>query len=337
MGFVRGRLGLALAGVAFAVVLAAPAIAQAGTNTHSAHAAPATSLAVPKQSFAVVGGDGTLVRGSSDIVSSSRLGVGAYQVLTNHAVTNCAYVADPGETGNSGSIGAPAFTVTALRSGTTTGVFINSFDRTGATADFPFHLHIDCNPKGYWAVVNADGSVSRGGTKVTRALHVSTGQYEVDFSSKVAKCAYTANVGNPADGNPSPLTVTLASRSGNKFGVFVEIQNVSGSGTDASFHLDVACGKKPLYAVVANDGSFVRGRHTTGSTHLTTGAYEVDFTRDVSACAFVASVAQPSDGIAPQGTATVAGRAGNVNGVFVQTFNLAGTQADSPFHLIVYC
>src|SRR5689334_12730928 len=104
MKAVRSRLRLALPGLACLAILGGPAVAQA---------------AVPKTSFAVVEGDGTLARGSSDVVSSSRITPGNYQVLTNHDVTNCAYVADPGVSGSVGAIGAPAFTVTALRAGTT--------------------------------------------------------------------------------------------------------------------------------------------------------------------------------------------------------------------------
>jgi len=328
---VQRRFGTAFAWVACLAVFAAPALA-VGTSQ------AATSAAVPKQSFAVVDSDGTLVRGSPDVLSSSNVGTGKYEVITDHDVSDCAYVADPGEPGNGGSIGAPAFTVTALRSTTTAGVWVHSFDGTGADVNLPFHLHIDCNPKGYWAVVNADGSVSRGSNKVAGATHPGTGVYDVDFNKKVNKCAYTANVGNPTDGDPFPLTVGLAGRTGDKFGVAVEVQDTSGTPTDASFHLDVACGAKALDAVVDSTGAFVRGAKGAASIHLTTGAYEVDFDRDVSGCGFVASVAQPgSSGFPAQGTATVAGRAGNPDGVFVQTFDLTGTQADRPFHLILYC
>jgi hypothetical protein len=338
MKAVRSRLGLALAGVAFLTALVAPAVAQAGTNhPTSKNTAPASTAAIPKQSWAVVAGDGTLARSTTDVLSSSRIAAGAYQVLTNHAVTGCAYVADPGVTGSVGSVGAPAFTVTALRAGTTTGVFVNSFDKTGASVDFPFHLHIDCNPKGTWAVINSDGTVSRGSLNVTGAIDLGGGSYEVDFSRKVKKCAYTGNVGNPGAGNPAALTMSLATRSGNPFGIFVRIQDTAGTGTTASFHVDLACGTRALYAVVDSTGTFVRGGNSTGSTHLGAGQYEVDFNRNVSNCAFVASVAQPNIGVAPQGTATVAGRFGNPLGVFVQTYDLTGTQVDRPFHLIVYC
>jgi len=258
-------------------------------------------------------------------------------VLTNHAVTNCAYVADPGVTGSVGAVGAPAFTVTALRTGTTTGVFVNAFDRTGASADFPFHLHIDCDTRGRWGVINGDGSVSRGGSKLAGAIHIGTGLYEVDFTKPVVKCAYNANVGNPQDGNPAPLTIDLASRAGNKLGVFVQVKNTAGALVDASFHLDVQCGRNAVSGVVDINGNLIRGGNATGAIHLAGGAYEVDFNRNVAGCGFVATVANPGAGTAPQGTVTVAGRAGNALGVFVQTFDLAGNQVDRPFHLIVFC
>src|SRR5690348_1350904 len=116
---VRSRLRIAAAGIACVGLFAVPGMAQAAR--------------APKTSWAVVdGASGSLARGSSDIVSSSRVAAGAYQVITNHDVTGCAYVADPGITGSVGALNAPAFTVTALRAGTTTGVFVNAFDRTGA-------------------------------------------------------------------------------------------------------------------------------------------------------------------------------------------------------------
>ena len=337
------RLYVGIAGVAFVAALVAPAIAQAGGGTNSPSAGRVTHgkvSAIPKQSWAVVAADGTLVRSTPDVLSSGLIAAGAYQVITNHDVTGCTYVADPGVTGSSGSIGQAAFSVTALRAGTTNGVFVNTFDRTGTFpgTSFPFHLHIDCNPKGYEAVINGDGTVSRGGLQVSGAIHLGTGLYEVDYVKKVARCAYTANVGNPGAGNPAALTIDLASRAGNKFGIFVQVKTTSGTLTDSSFHVDIACGAvKPLDAVVDDAGTFIRGANSTGSSHLATGAYEVDFNRNVSNCSFVASVAQPHAGTAAQGTATVAGRAGQPLGVFVQTFDLGGTQVDRPFHLIVYC
>jgi hypothetical protein len=153
----------------------------------------------------------------------------------------------------------------------------------------------------------------------------------------VSQCAYNVNVGNPAAGNPAPLTSSVATRAGNKNGVYILVQNTAGIATDSSFHLDVACGKNALDGVVNINGVLVRGNNATGASHLAAGAYEVDFNRNVAGCSFVASLGDPATGVAPQGTATVAGRNGNAFGVFVQTFGLDGTQADKPFQLIVYC
>jgi hypothetical protein len=337
------RLCLGIAGVAFVAALVAPAVAQAGGGTNSSSAGRVTHgkvSVVPKHSWAVVAADGTLVRSTPDVLSSSLIAAGAYQVLTNHDVTGCTYVADPGVTGSVGAIGQAAFSVTALRAGTTNGVFVNTFDRTGTFpgTSFPFHLHINCDPKGYEAVINGDGTVSRGGSQLSGAIHLGTGSYEVDYFRKVARCAYTANVGNPGAGNPAALTIDLASRAGNKFGIYVQVKDTSGALTDSSFHVDIACGAtKPLDAVVDSTGTFVRGANATGSIHLGTGAYEVDFNRNVASCSFVASIAQPHAGVSAQGTATVAGRNGVATGVFVQTFDLGGTQVDRPFHLIVNC
>jgi hypothetical protein len=91
-----------------------------------------------------------------------------------------------------------------------------------------------------WAVVNADGSLARG-LNATGASHISVGAYEVDFNSKLTKCAFTATVGNAGSGNPTHLSIVVASRSGNIKGVFVEVQDFSGTLTDSPFHLNVTC------------------------------------------------------------------------------------------------
>src|SRR3954471_13453317 len=74
------------------------------------------------------------------------------------------------------------------------------------------------------------------------------------FNKNVSKCAYTANVGNPGDGNPAALTISTASRSGNKNGVFVLRAEHGGRQHRCVVYLDVACGKQALDAVVDTAG-----------------------------------------------------------------------------------
>jgi len=93
---------------------------------------------------------------------------------------------------------------------------------------------------------------------------------------------------------------------------------------------------KPMWAVVNADGSVARGSRVTGHVFFGAGLYEVDFDRDVTACNLVADVGSTTAGAAA-GYATVAGRDGVPNGVFVETFNPAGALAALPFHLSVTC
>ena len=91
-----------------------------------------------------------------------------------------------------------------------------------------------------WAVVEADGTLTRG-SNATGASKIDTGAYEVDFNSKLTKCAFTATVGNSGGGNPTHLSIVVASRSGNIKAVFVETEDFAGNTVDSPFHLNVSC------------------------------------------------------------------------------------------------
>lgn len=99
---------------------------------------------------------------------------------------------------------------------------------------------------------------------------------------------------------------------------------------------DGTLGMAILSAVVANDGTVVRGAGVTGASSLSTGDYEVDFNRDVSACTYPASIGDTGAGVA-RGLIDVATRAGNPSGVFVQTFDLTGAAANEPFQVLIFC
>jgi hypothetical protein len=89
-----------------------------------------------------------------------------------------------------------------------------------------------------------------------------------------------------------------------------------------------------LWAVVESTGTMIRSSGATGATHITTGQYEVDFNRDVSACAYEATLGSV---LAAVGQVGVGPRFGNVNGVFVLTDNSDGSPADHGFNLAVFC
>lgn len=92
-----------------------------------------------------------------------------------------------------------------------------------------------------------------------------------------------------------------------------------------------------LFAQVNADGTLANASAiTVTSTRLGTGQFQVDFGRNISACAFVATIG-PYNAGAAAGEIDVADRSGNVEAVFVRTHNSAGTLTDEPFQLAVVC
>jgi hypothetical protein len=90
--------------------------------------------------------------------------------------------------------------------------------------------------------------------------------------------------------------------------------------------------------VVEADGTFVRGRNAATTSRLSTGSYEVIFDRDVSACAYTATVARPSPRFTRRAlTVTTAARVGDVNGAFVFIHDAAGAAADHAFDIVTRC
>jgi hypothetical protein len=91
-------------------------------------------------------------------------------------------------------------------------------------------------------------------------------------------------------------------------------------------------------AVVNSDGTLARGLKATGAVRFGTGTYEVDFTKDITACGYTLAVGLSGNvGSSAPGTVNVVGRVGNPNGIFVQTFDELGVAADRGFHVIVTC
>jgi hypothetical protein len=101
----------------------------------------------------------------------------------------------------------------------------------------------------------------------------------------------------------------------------------------------VAGSNAPSYtAVVDADGTLERGRGATGIVHVNTGIYEVDFTKDVTACGYTATIGLSGDtGASDPGTVAVVGRSGTPKGVYIQTFDKKGHPLDLGFHLILAC
>jgi len=97
------------------------------------------------------------------------------------------------------------------------------------------------------------------------------------------------------------------------------------------------------FAVVNSDGTISRASSASvveGDTHVAgSGIYEVDFGKDVSKCAYQATLGGTGTTAVPAGEVTVTGDTDgdSANDVTVSTFNSAGTATDSSFHLTVTC
>jgi len=109
----------------------------------------------------------------------------------------------------------------------------------------------------------------------------------------------------------------------------------------ASLQTSVAGLGNTNFAVVGGDGTLARSNSAAGpvsvATHTpATGLYEVDFSENVSACAFVATLGDTGTATPPLGMVGVSSAA-NTSGVTIQTLDIAGTPTDEPFHLTVTC
>jgi hypothetical protein len=93
-----------------------------------------------------------------------------------------------------------------------------------------------------------------------------------------------------------------------------------------------------LTAVVSASGSIARSQGTTSAGRIGPGQYEVIFTQNVTECTYLATAGlQSGGGVASFSQVFVLPRAGNANGVSVNTSNSAGALADRTFHLAVIC
>jgi hypothetical protein len=101
-------------------------------------------------------------------------------------------------------------------------------------------------------------------------------------------------------------------------------------------------GSATLWAVINANGTVARSDGANvGQTGLIAGfagSYEVIFRRDVTGCAYVATIGNAGAGNPAHGSIVVAARAGKPFGVFVETRDSpTGPLANHPFHLFVNC
>lgn len=92
-----------------------------------------------------------------------------------------------------------------------------------------------------------------------------------------------------------------------------------------------------LMAVVGPTGTLVRGNNVVSVVRESAGEYRVNFDRNVSGCAFSGGLHDTGTGFGVEGDLAMATNGSNANGVYVETYNEAGTQADIEFHVVVSC
>jgi hypothetical protein len=297
-------------------------------------AVPATAHAA--KDWAVVHENGTLVRGSR-VAGTTRTGPGSYVVTFADRVAGCGYVANPGDAAT-GVVADSAVAAVARHAGDPHGVFLETYNETAhALADEPYHVAVYCAPSARFAVVGRGGVLSRGSHALS-ARRLAKGEYGIHFDSDVSRCAFTASIGS-TDTTPRFVPGEIAVAPGRRpHNVFVTTFSAGGRRVSSPFHLAAACGRVPTRAVVKRDGSLVRGRDVSSAAHLATGAYEVIFTHDVSACAYTATIGTAAAGFSRMAlTVTTATRLGNPNGAFISIHNLAGAAVDHAFHIVTRC
>jgi hypothetical protein len=94
-----------------------------------------------------------------------------------------------------------------------------------------------------------------------------------------------------------------------------------------------------LWAVVAENGNFVRGKGISETQEVIEGFYEVEFFQhNVSQCDWQATVASPSSqsGV-PRATVGVILKTGDPETLMVELTKLSGQPATAPFHIAVFC
>lgn len=91
-----------------------------------------------------------------------------------------------------------------------------------------------------WAVVQADGSLARG-SGATASERFGPGLFGVTFDRDVSGCAYVASGGTATAGPPPARMVDVSPRNGDVLGVYVRVDDATGTLADSDFHLAVFC------------------------------------------------------------------------------------------------
>ena len=108
-------------------------------------AAPAYAITA-KDRIAIINADGTRESGQA-LATTSRVGVGYYEVFWNRNITTCAVHVTTGSPTSTGT-GLRAFGTARLRVGSTTGHFVQIVDFDGNNVDEEFSISVLCKTAG---------------------------------------------------------------------------------------------------------------------------------------------------------------------------------------------
>jgi hypothetical protein len=121
----------------------------------------------------------------------------------------------------------------------------------------------------------------------------------------------------------------------------IEAQVVTLQGQVATLQATLKSLHPDDFAVVASDGTLARGSSSVTEALLNPdgaiGQYFVIFNKDVSGCAYVATIGDTDSGTPAPGEIWVSTLNSTPPSVFVQTTDSTGTASDRPFHLSVIC
>lgn len=186
-----------------------------------------------------------------------------------------------------------------------------------------------------FAAVDMAGTVITG-NHVQGVTRLGAGRYEVTFDQDVSSCSYIATAANAYS---QAIIAYTAGGHLSSSGVYVETKNQGGGLADGPFHLLVACAGPGLrHAVVGYQSDLVRASSGTSLQALGAGRYLVRFEGSVAACAYLATVGDPSSALVfnPSGVYTASSI--DPQTVYVETKNPGGgLQSGVPFHLAVVC
>jgi hypothetical protein len=92
-----------------------------------------------------------------------------------------------------------------------------------------------------------------------------------------------------------------------------------------------------LFAQINADGTVAGSSGSTTTLKLGTGQYEVDFGRNVTACAFLVTQGEAGFGSANRAIVAATDRSGNAEAAFVAVRDAAGTLLDRAFTVVAVC